>query len=162
MGIFDDFGKRNPATGEISWFVSGIDIPVEAKKLFVEIREKDYFRNMQLFEFVKEISNFFGKLNTLHPFREGNGRTQRIFTELLAEKAGYKLDLETNIDKQTMIDACNYSMSGDNRKMFVIFFKSCKPTNQPPKKTELKDKTIFFVENEDAATDENIYKKRFR
>ena len=31
-------------------------------------------------------------VNIIHPFREGNGRTQRILTEHIAEHAGYLLD----------------------------------------------------------------------
>ncbi|WP_171823179.1 Fic family protein, partial [Campylobacter coli] len=43
-------------------------------------------------------------LNALHPFREGNGRTQRIFLNELAKNAGYKLDLNL-IPKDKMIMA---------------------------------------------------------
>jgi cell filamentation protein len=32
-------------------------------------------------------------VNTLHPFREGNGRTQREFIRVLALEKGYRLDL---------------------------------------------------------------------
>ncbi len=40
----------------------------------------------------------------MHPFREGNGRTQRIFLNELAKNAGYKLDLNL-IPKDKMIMA---------------------------------------------------------
>ena len=36
-----------------------------------------------------------GEINATHPFREGNGRTQRVFCALLAEQAGYFLDFES-------------------------------------------------------------------
>ena len=32
------------------------------------------------------------RVNYLHPFREGNGRTQRIFWTQIAGRAGYQLD----------------------------------------------------------------------
>lgn len=42
------------------------------------------------------------EINALHPFREGNGRTQRIFMNELAKNAGYKMDLNL-IEPQKMI-----------------------------------------------------------
>ena len=42
------------------------------------------------------------EINALHPFREGNGRTQRIFMNELAKNAGYKMDLNL-IEQQKMI-----------------------------------------------------------
>jgi len=32
-----------------------------------------------------------GEINALHPFREGNGRTIRLYFNQLCEKAGYDL-----------------------------------------------------------------------
>jgi cell filamentation protein len=156
MGICDDFGKRNSATGKVSWFCSGIDIPKEADKLFRELKEKNHLKDLKFFDFIKESSSLFIELNNLHPFREGNGRTQRIFTEHLAKEAGYNLDLETNINKQTMIDACNYGMNGDKSKMFALFLKNCKAIEN--KKT-IADRVLFFVENKKAAIDKKVYVK---
>lgn len=34
----------------------------------------------------------FGELNTIHPFIDGNGRTQRKTLDLIAEKAGFSLN----------------------------------------------------------------------
>ena len=50
-------------------------------------------------------------LNILHPFREGNGRTQRLFVELLAQNAGYPIDLST-VSKTTTIQACILGAKG--------------------------------------------------
>ena len=36
--------------------------------------------------------DFYCGTNDLHPFREGNGRTQRIFLSQLIENAGYGID----------------------------------------------------------------------
>ena len=35
------------------------------------------------------------EINALHPFREGNGRTQRAFLSQLARDAGFRLDWAT-------------------------------------------------------------------
>lgn len=45
------------------------------------------------------------EINALHPFREGKGRTQRIFLNQLAENADYKMDLNL-ISEYKMVTAC--------------------------------------------------------
>jgi cell filamentation protein len=41
----------------------------------------------------KKLSDILDTINYLHPFREGNGRTQREFLRVLALEKGYKLNL---------------------------------------------------------------------
>ena len=42
--------------------------------------------------FVEEITDFYCTTHYLHPFREGNGRTQRAFLTQLIRSAGYDLN----------------------------------------------------------------------
>ncbi len=42
--------------------------------------------------FVELLAHYYGELNVLHPFREGNGRTQRAFLRQLSAAAGWRLD----------------------------------------------------------------------
>lgn len=46
----------------------------------------------------EKLAIILDNINFLHPFREGNGRTQREFIRLLALQKGYKLNLNP-IDK---------------------------------------------------------------
>lgn len=39
-------------------------------------------------------AEFLSELNAIHPFREGNGRTQMAFFAMLADHAGFPLNLE--------------------------------------------------------------------
>lgn len=51
-------------------------------------------------EFVEEIVDFYCVTNELHPFREGNGRTQRAFLTQLIRNAGYDInfaDMDTDL-----------------------------------------------------------------
>lgn len=50
------------------------------------------WRSMERTRVVSECSGFLAELNLLHPFREGNGRTQRAFVQLLAVDAGWLVD----------------------------------------------------------------------
>ena len=43
-------------------------------------------------DFITETTRFLGELNAIHPFREGNGRSQLAFVAVLGESAGFVLD----------------------------------------------------------------------
>lgn len=49
--------------------------------------------------FIERLSVNYDNFNTLHPFHEGNGRTQRVFWTLIARDAGWGLDW-SRISKQ--------------------------------------------------------------
>ena len=51
-------------------------------------------RSSHLEIFAKAATEILSDLNYAHPFREGNGRTQRAFLEQLAKRAGHTLDYE--------------------------------------------------------------------
>jgi cell filamentation protein len=44
-------------------------------------------------------------VNHIHPFREGNGRTQRVFWSQIAVDAGWRLDWR-NVTGEVNDDAC--------------------------------------------------------
>lgn len=43
-------------------------------------------------DFAKTSAEFIGELNSVHPFVDGNGRTQRAILGVIAESAGYEID----------------------------------------------------------------------
>lgn len=61
-------------------------------RIFSRIKKLNYFVGLPKAEFVDEIADLYNTLNTLHPFREGNGRTQRVFFMQLIQNAGYNID----------------------------------------------------------------------
>jgi len=76
-------------------FTRGDQLPLVTKRLFDALKEENYFSDLGRDAFIKSAASFLNGLNLLHPFREGNGRVQRLFMELMAENAGYDLDLST-------------------------------------------------------------------
>ncbi|EAI5963697.1 cell filamentation protein Fic [Campylobacter coli] len=93
VGLHGNFGKYAP-NGTITNFVPGKDLNATAQQIFTWLKEDNYLKNSKdLNDFAKNLAEFARNLNALHPFREGNGRTQRIFLNELAKNAGYKLDL---------------------------------------------------------------------
>jgi cell filamentation protein len=70
------------------------DIDQEMAKLFRALRWAGYLRGTSPQVFANQAAHFLAELNAIHPFREGNGRTQLTFLTLLAERAGYPLVLK--------------------------------------------------------------------
>jgi cell filamentation protein len=79
-------------------------IEAEALKIFIKLQEVDWLRKQDKDSFCGLLAEYYCELNMIHPFREGNGRVQRILFEHLALSAGYELDWE-NISQQEWIQA---------------------------------------------------------
>lgn len=78
-------------------------IEKRAEKIFLYLKNMNYFRNTSHEEFVDYMVDFYCTTNELHPFREGNGRTQRTFLMQLAECSGFHLDFSLADDDLLMI-----------------------------------------------------------
>lgn len=74
-------------------------------------------------KFVKEIVDFYCVTNVLHPFREGNGRTQRAFFTQLIRNAGYEISF-ANIDPDLLMLATIQSAQGVTDLLERIFDES--------------------------------------
>ena len=53
---------------------------------------RDYLRRLTRLEFAVTAADIIGDVNLVHPFREGNGRSQVMYLVKLAEFAGHSLD----------------------------------------------------------------------
>ena len=73
----------------------------EAK--FQRLQEMDELRGLPKEAFLREVTDLYHELNMLHPFREGNGRTQRLFFTLLIRRAGYDISFADCDTDQLMI-----------------------------------------------------------
>ena len=69
-----------------------------------QLKEENYLAGMKMDNLASRLAFYLGEINAIHPFREGNGGTQRMFVGLLAERNGYYLDF-TKITKEEMLKA---------------------------------------------------------
>ncbi len=88
--------------------------------IFSELKKEKYYVNYDNETTLEKLVELFADINALHPFREGNGRSQRVFIESLAKINGIYLDL-TNVSKMDMIVASHESINGDYKKLIDIF-----------------------------------------
>jgi len=94
--------------------------------IFNKLRKDNFLKGLNCEQFAKKAAGLLGDLNSLHPFREGNGRTQREFIRLVALNAGYDLDLR-NVPKQQMMDASIQSHYLSNAGLEKIIKENIKP-----------------------------------
>lgn len=76
---------------------SSIFVPVAllrqaAHFAFAELRADGWLRGLPRQDFIHALAHHYDQINHLHPFREGNGRTQRVFWSRVASDAGWPLD----------------------------------------------------------------------
>ncbi len=87
-------------------------IPGEMAKLFEKLRQDNYLRGLTGQQFARQAASFLANLNAIHPFRDGNGRSQMAFMTLLGVRAGHPLRLN-KIDPAGFMDAMIQSFQGD-------------------------------------------------
>ena len=68
-----------------------------------------------------KLAYYLAELNVLHPFREGNGRTNREFIRQLALKNGYQLDLK-KVKAEEILEASIESIV-DTKKLEEIIYE---------------------------------------
>ena len=59
--------------------------------LFEKLQKEKHLQSLDQDTTVYRLAHYLGELNAVHPFREGNGRTQREFVRELALQAGYTI-----------------------------------------------------------------------
>jgi len=85
-----EFRTVNLARGN-SFFARPEYIVPELQKVLDWLASEHLLRGADSQGFGKRAAYFFGEMNAVHPFREGNGRAPREFPRELAVGAGYEL-----------------------------------------------------------------------
>jgi cell filamentation protein len=62
-----------------------------AAGVFADLAAEDRLVGLTRTAFVARLAHYYGEINAIHPFREGNGRTQRAFLGQLARDAGWRI-----------------------------------------------------------------------
>ncbi|WP_299013247.1 putative adenosine monophosphate-protein transferase Fic [uncultured Photobacterium sp.] len=96
------------------------NIEREANRLFRELEKESCLCELAFDAFIARISHYYCELNVVHPFREGNGRVQRIFFEILAINAGYELCWE-GINLKEWVDANQAGYFGELKPLEKLF-----------------------------------------
>lgn len=95
-------------------------IETSGRAIFEYLSKKSYFTALADEEFVKEFTELYCRLNYLHPFREGNGRVQRLFLSMLLKNMEKSIDF-SKIDTYLLMIATTKAISGDVFMLCDIF-----------------------------------------
>jgi len=67
--------------------------PIGVANIHQRLVQRRFLVGLEHAEFTREAGKIIGDLNYVHPFREGNGRTQLQYLKRLAVRAGHDIDL---------------------------------------------------------------------
>lgn len=91
-------------------FMAASQIESAANACFDRIAALD-FGAMEREERIEQLADFYSTLNIIHPFREGNGRTQRVFFTQWLRHLGYDVDFSM-VDPDMFLFATIHAAQG--------------------------------------------------
>ena len=100
-----DISKKGTA------FAGKNDIPELLTNCLKRLKSMDYFRGLSFDDFIEELVDIYCTTNYIHPFREGNGRTQRVFISQLVRYNGYEISF-SKIDTDYLMVATIHAAHG--------------------------------------------------
>jgi cell filamentation protein len=118
-----------PRTVDISkgnQFCLSRHIETYAIGIFTKLKEDSFLLGSTADEMPERLTYYLSEINVLHPFRDGNGRVQRIFIEYLAQSAGFDVDF-SHVDGKEMIEASALSFAKEYEMMTNMFERILTP-----------------------------------
>lgn len=104
-------------------FCTAERIVPEAEKIFRAMEKASWFTDASKADLVVKVAEAYGDLNVIHPFRDGNGRAQRILFEHIIINAGFTVDWWL-VDNTDWVPANIDAVACDYRGLEAIF-KRC-------------------------------------
>jgi cell filamentation protein len=120
------------ASGYAVVYCDSAFIPEQIGLVFRRLAAEGYLTGMPQQAFIERAAHFYGELDAVHPFREGNSRTLRLFFSGLAQTAGYQLDwsilaAEEGLREQLYAARDLAVMHGDSASLAAIFASILSP-----------------------------------
>ncbi|PIT70137.1 adenosine monophosphate-protein transferase, partial [Bartonella tribocorum] len=110
-----------PIVEHSNFFAIGDEVQKGLQQLDQTLSQKNNLQGLTREEFNLEAANLFNFLNYIHPFREGNGRTQQVFFEKLAQAAGHQLDFSLVTQERMTLASVAGAVKGDLEPMQHLF-----------------------------------------
>jgi len=101
------------------------------KNTLAKLAAENHLKGLDADALASRAAYYLGELNSIHPFRGGNGRTQREFIRQLASEAGYRINW-SRITRKQMVDASIESHNlGRNTTFAALIRSSIEPARLP-------------------------------
>ncbi|MFF3228010.1 Fic/DOC family protein [Nocardia suismassiliense] len=89
-------------------------------EVFRQLAGEKYLRGLSRDKYIDRLTFYFAEVNAIHPFREGNGRTQRAFFRQLGLEAGWLVDW-SKLEPEENVRASMAALRGDTGPMSSLF-----------------------------------------
>jgi len=127
--VFEWAGQiRTVQISKVTGFCLPQHIETYAEAEFAKLARHNYLRNLARQEFIEKLAYYHAEVNEMHPFREGNGRTQRAFLRQLAMDAGYQIDWAA-VDIDDNITAAVEAHQGNLEPLTQMFSRIVVPVH---------------------------------
>jgi cell filamentation protein len=110
------------------------DLVATADDVFTRLARDHHLRGRDRTAFIDGLTALLAGVNALHPFREGNGRTQRAFLAQLARDAGYRIRW-AELDPETNRAASAAARAGDTTPLREMLDRLVVPLAPPHPRT---------------------------
>lgn len=124
--VYDWAGElRKVDIAKGNMFCNAMFLSGQAEEIFGKLKAENYLHGLEEDGFAIRLAYYFSEINALHPFREGNGWSQREFIRCLTLHNGYVINF-VNADKDEMLEASRESFLCEYGAMERLFRKCLK------------------------------------
>ena len=88
------------------------------------MQTESHLKGTGLGSFARRAGFYLGEINAIHPFREGNGRTQREFIRELGVEAGFLIDW-SRTNREEMTAASRESFETGQSSGLAALIRAC-------------------------------------
>ena len=81
----------------------------QVSAVLAKLEDDNWLASLPRESFVPKLAFYYGEINAVHPFREGNGRAQRAFLRQLSASAGWHLDW-SELNKSDNVMAARHNL----------------------------------------------------
>jgi cell filamentation protein len=119
-GLYEWAGQlRTVPIAKTDMFCLPQHIESYSDQVFAALARERQLKGLARKAFVERAAHFLGEVNAIHPFRDGNGRTQRAFFSHLAAGADHHLAWE-RVSRGRNSEAFVASHRGDDRPLEAL------------------------------------------
>jgi len=99
-----------------------------ANDIFNKLARENWLKGLDADALSKRLAHYLSEINALHPFREGNGRVQRIFISQLSQSADFQLDY-SDLEQVQIYQAMELAFNGDESILANLILERLESSN---------------------------------
>ena len=105
-----------------SRFCNVLQIASYSQSIFNALKNENLLIRLNVPDVASRLAHYLSEINAIHPFRDGNGRVQRVFISQLAANAGHSLDYST-LNQAEIYPAMQASFLGNEKPLTDLILK---------------------------------------